>query len=49
MIGDEVLESDETFSVRLSGPVNATLATDHADGTIRDDDGARVRAVVVVA
>jgi hypothetical protein len=49
VIGDERPESDETFSVRLSGAVNATLAADHADGTIRDDDGARVRTVVVIA
>jgi hypothetical protein len=49
VIGDETAEPDETFSVRLSRAVNATLAADRADGTIRDDDGARIRAVVVIA
>jgi len=40
--GDDVVEADEQFQVRLSDPVNATLAPDGADvgtGTILDDDG----------
>ena len=36
--GDTTQESDETFSVVLSNPVNATLATATAVATISDDD-----------
>ena len=35
--GDE--EFDETFTVRLTGPANATLADATATGTVVDDDG----------
>ena len=36
--GDTKAESDETFTLILSAPVNATLGTATAVGTIRDDD-----------
>ena len=35
---DDIDEPNETFTVRLSGPVNATLADDAALGTIVDND-----------
>src|SRR5262249_4357405 len=38
IIGDTLVEPDETFTVNLSSPVHATLATDHGTGTILDDD-----------
>ena len=36
--GDDAFESDETFSVQLAAPANATLADGNALGTIRNDD-----------
>jgi hypothetical protein len=39
---DTYAEPNETFLVRLSAPVNATLATTVARATILDDDGTRV-------
>jgi hypothetical protein len=36
--GDNVPEATETFGVTLSAPVNATLGTASATGTINDDD-----------
>ena len=41
VIGDADIEPDETFTVILSSPVNATIADDRATGTIRDDDSPR--------
>ncbi|HEX3148345.1 MAG TPA: Calx-beta domain-containing protein [Gemmataceae bacterium] len=38
MWGDEVVEPDETFSMVLSDPTNATLADDTGIGTIVNDD-----------
>ena len=38
VIGDTVHEPDETFTVSLSNPANATLAGATATGTITDDD-----------
>ncbi len=38
VLGDTVIESDETFNVNLSGPTNATLADAQAAGTILNDD-----------
>jgi outer membrane protein assembly factor BamB len=38
VIGDTVHESDERFTVTLSDPVNASLATALAQGTILNDD-----------
>lgn len=38
--GDTNVESDETFTVTLSAPTNATLGTSAATGTIINDDGA---------
>jgi len=40
--GDTAYESDETFFVNLSGPVNATIATGQATGTILNDDPAPI-------
>jgi hypothetical protein len=39
---DTVVERNETFSLLLSAPVNATIATASAIGTIRNDDTAVV-------
>lgn len=36
--GDTLTESDETLSIALSSPINATLATSSATGSIVDDD-----------
>jgi CSLREA domain-containing protein len=36
--GDTTAESNETFTVQLSNPANATLANVQATGTINDDD-----------
>lgn len=36
--GDTMVEADETFLVRLSDPIGATLADAEATGTIVDDD-----------
>ncbi len=38
--GDTTVEPDESFSVTLSAPANATLARATAQGTIRNDDAA---------
>ncbi|MDH6097254.1 hypothetical protein NWP21_00005, partial [Anabaenopsis sp. FSS-46] len=36
--GDRVVEQDETFTITLSNPSNATITTGTAAGTIRNDD-----------
>ena len=36
--GDALVEPDETFSVIISNPVNATIHTDTATGVILNDD-----------
>jgi hypothetical protein len=38
VIGDTTFETDETFTLNLSAPVNATLAKASAVGTIANDD-----------
>jgi hypothetical protein len=38
VIGDAVIESNETFTLNLTNPVNATLANTSAVGTITNDD-----------
>lgn len=38
VIGDTSFEPDETFTVTLSNPVNATIGTGSATGTIQNDD-----------
>jgi hypothetical protein len=38
--GDTAYEADETFTLTLSNPVNATLGTATATGTITNDDAA---------
>ena len=40
LLEDEIDEPNETFTVSLSSPENATIATGAADGTILDNDGA---------
>jgi hypothetical protein len=40
IVGDTVVEPDETFTVSLSEPNNATLANSDATGTIVNDDTA---------
>ena len=42
IIGDTLDEADETFTVTLSSPTNATLADDQGIGTITDNDAAAV-------
>jgi len=37
--GDTTTETNETFTVTLSNPVNATIADGQAVGTITNDDG----------
>jgi hypothetical protein len=41
IVGELVFEPNETFTVTLSSPVNATLATAQGVGTILNDDAAR--------
>jgi len=38
IIGDTKVEADETFTVNLSSPVNVTLSSSNATGTILNDD-----------
>lgn len=38
IVGDSLVETNETFSVNLSAPTNATLATAQGIGTITNDD-----------
>ncbi len=38
IVGDTTVEQDETLTVALSGPVNATIAKGSATGTIKNDD-----------
>jgi Calx-beta domain/RTX calcium-binding nonapeptide repeat (4 copies) len=40
ILGDTAYEADETFTLTLSNPVNATLGTATATGTITNDDAA---------
>ncbi|MDP2901539.1 MAG: Calx-beta domain-containing protein [Methylovulum sp.] len=40
VVGDTVVEPDQTFDVMLSNPYHATLGTTTATGTIRNDDAA---------
>ena len=42
IIGDTAIETDETFTLDLSGPVNATLADASGAGTITNDDAVPV-------
>ena len=43
VVGDRTAETDETFALNLSAPVNATLARGAATATIVNDDKARDR------
>jgi hypothetical protein len=38
VVGDLAIEQDETFTVTLSNPLNASIASGTATGTIRNDD-----------
>src|SRR6266850_489864 len=40
IVGDTAVEADETFTVTLSSPANATIARAQATGTITNDDAA---------
>jgi Ca2+-binding RTX toxin-like protein len=42
--GDTAIEPDETLTVQLASPVNATIGTGSATGTIRNDDTPKPRA-----
>jgi len=43
ILGDDTFEPDETFTLSLSNPVNATLGTATATATITNDDAAVAR------
>lgn len=47
IVGDSLVEGDETVKITLSDPVNAGLANSEAIGTIRDDDVALAAAGTV--
>ena len=49
VLGDTAPEADETFTVTLSSPSNAELATTAATGTIVDDDVADARTQALEA
>lgn len=51
VVGDDVLESDETFTVALGTPTGATLASggQTATGTIQNDDGVPVISIADVS
>jgi len=46
VFGDQTPESDETFTVTLSNPTNATIAYGQTTGTIMDDDGIAVKVFI---
>ena len=46
VIGDTIVEPDETFFINLSNPSNATIAVAQAQGTILNDDTAPTTLVV---
>ena len=46
VLDDSEVESDETLTLRLSNPVNASLGTAEAAGVIRDNDVAQPEPVV---
>ncbi|MEM6796484.1 MAG: Calx-beta domain-containing protein, partial [Acidobacteriota bacterium] len=47
VIGDAVPEADETFSVVLSGPLNAIIVDSEGVGTILDDDEAEASTLTI--
>ncbi len=47
--GDTTVESDETFTVVLSNPTNATIATGTGTGTITNDDTASATVISIGA
>lgn len=48
VLGDTVLEVDETFFVNLSDVINGTIADRQGRGTIMDDDGTRIYLPLVL-
>lgn len=44
IMGDTAFETDETFTLALSSPVNASLGKASATGTIRNEDAAKPKA-----
>lgn len=49
VLGDTVVEADETFDIALSGPINATLADGTGQGTIQNDDATPVLTSIAPA
>ncbi len=49
ILGDTDVEQDETFTLTLSNPVNATLGTAEAVGSIMNDDAAVTLAAIDVS
>jgi uncharacterized repeat protein (TIGR01451 family) len=49
VIGDVILEPDETFTVNLTVPVGATIADAQGIGTITNDDGAADVSITATA
>lgn len=49
ILGDTTPESDETFTVNLASPTNATLGDANATGTIQNDDALPVLAIADAA
>src|SRR5207253_549539 len=47
ILGDTVFEPDETFSVNLSGAINATVAGGRGTGLILNDDPAPVPSISI--
>jgi uncharacterized protein (DUF2141 family) len=47
ILGDTLVEPDETFLVNLSNPVNATLGNAQATGTILNDDGTTTTEFII--
>lgn len=49
IIGDNVVEPDETFTVNLSGASGAIISDNQAIGTILNDDGIKIQGTVTDA
>ena len=47
--GDQHIEGDEVFTIRLANPMNGTLATPEAQATILDDDPAALPVLDIAA
>jgi hypothetical protein len=49
VVGDTAAEPNETFTVNLSGPTNATISDGQGQGTILNDDAAQPGAIQFLA